>query len=251
MYTITTTLVMALACSGIGQAKGTWAEKLFVDGLTHDFGTVPRGVTARHSFRIVNTLNVPVHIGAARISMRYSADCVASKTTLLPNEEGTIEFKFFAKQFVGNKTVTVFVVLDQPRFEEVRLWGKINSCEGLSMTLLELAFGKIRRGTEPTMNTTLSFDGYPNATLTRVKCDSDFVSVRCQEVESKSAGKAYQLHATVQGNLPEGSWITYVRVSTDEKEVPLIVVPVRVEVEPLPELPLMVFPGRPARWSRR
>jgi hypothetical protein len=32
----------------------TWADGMFEDGLTHDFGSVPRGPTLTHYFRIVN-----------------------------------------------------------------------------------------------------------------------------------------------------------------------------------------------------
>jgi hypothetical protein len=41
-------------------------DPMFPDGLVHDFGKVPRGVQARHAFRVVNTSNVPLQIISVR-----------------------------------------------------------------------------------------------------------------------------------------------------------------------------------------
>jgi hypothetical protein len=43
-------------------------DKMFPDGLEHDFGKVPMGIQCKHSFRIVNTLNVPLAIDFRRRS---------------------------------------------------------------------------------------------------------------------------------------------------------------------------------------
>jgi hypothetical protein len=44
------------------------ANKMFPDGLDYDFGKVTRGTQCKHSFRIVNTTNVPLRI----ISLRWA-----------------------------------------------------------------------------------------------------------------------------------------------------------------------------------
>jgi hypothetical protein len=41
-------------------------DMMFPDGLRYDFGKVTRGTQYRHSFRIVNTSNVPLHILSVR-----------------------------------------------------------------------------------------------------------------------------------------------------------------------------------------
>jgi hypothetical protein len=43
-------------------------DPMFPDGLVHDFGKLPRGVQARHAFRVVNTSGVPLQI----LSLRQS-----------------------------------------------------------------------------------------------------------------------------------------------------------------------------------
>jgi hypothetical protein len=41
-------------------------ERMFPDGVIHDFGPVFRGKLLRHTFRIVNTSDVPLRILSAR-----------------------------------------------------------------------------------------------------------------------------------------------------------------------------------------
>ena len=63
--------VQAPGPSGEMGLKGsdTIDEKMFPDGLTHDFGTVQRGTQLRHTFRVVNTSSVPLRIVSVRASM--------------------------------------------------------------------------------------------------------------------------------------------------------------------------------------
>ena len=74
----TTALLMALTCGGlclpgrssnkIENRPAEKADKMFPDGREHDFGNVIRGLPCTHSFRIVNTHNVPLKIVELRIS---------------------------------------------------------------------------------------------------------------------------------------------------------------------------------------
>ncbi|MBI3822219.1 MAG: hypothetical protein HY289_06010 [Planctomycetes bacterium] len=43
-------------------------DKMFPDGLAHDFGTVQCGAQLYHAFRIVNTSDVPMKIASVRRS---------------------------------------------------------------------------------------------------------------------------------------------------------------------------------------
>lgn len=43
-------------------------DKMFPDGLTHDFGKVARGAQLYHAFRIVNTSSVPLQVDSLRAS---------------------------------------------------------------------------------------------------------------------------------------------------------------------------------------
>src|SRR5947208_1655415 len=77
-------LTVGLVMSGPAMAA-TWAEATF-DDLSKDFGSVPRGPTLSHPFRLVNNTKGTVAIA----SVRVSCGCVSAsalKSTLQPGEE--------------------------------------------------------------------------------------------------------------------------------------------------------------------
>jgi hypothetical protein len=104
-------------------------EPMFPDGLSHDFGVVPRGIQAEHRFRIVNTTNWPLQIISVRTSMS-PATVHANKVVLRPNEDGTLEIKLDTGRFVGAKTVTFFLTMSiGESIQETRFWVGANSRE--------------------------------------------------------------------------------------------------------------------------
>src|SRR5216684_2180956 len=72
-------------------AAGTWADALF-DDLSKDFGSVPRGPTLTHPFRVVNNTKSPVAISGIRVSCGCTS-ASAQKSTLQPGEETTVVAK--------------------------------------------------------------------------------------------------------------------------------------------------------------
>jgi hypothetical protein len=87
------------------------ADKMFPDGKTHDFGKVPRGTLARHAFRIVNTSDAPIRIGAISISMG-SLSAYATKSEIQPNEELVIEIAVDTRRFVGERIQNLYVTME-------------------------------------------------------------------------------------------------------------------------------------------
>ena len=70
-------------------ANTAWAEKLFGDTTTKDFGTVAKGIQLKYSFKMTNIYAVPL-----TLSVRVSCDCVKatpSKNVLKPNESATLD----------------------------------------------------------------------------------------------------------------------------------------------------------------
>lgn len=105
MQTIGTALVLLSIAIVPGQdAKPC---KMFPDGRAHDFGTVKSGEIVKHSFRIVNTSDVPL-----RFDVRTSTGCVKGvvpKLVIQPNEETTLEVNVDSRRFQGAKEMKVFL----------------------------------------------------------------------------------------------------------------------------------------------
>src|SRR5262245_61475398 len=85
-----------------------WANKLFKEPTSHDFGTVARGAQLYHRFPLTNIYAVPLEI----TNIRVSCGCVTATPmpkVLQPRESGYIDIAMDARRFNGAKTVTVFV----------------------------------------------------------------------------------------------------------------------------------------------
>src|SRR5207244_13443855 len=102
----------ALAAAPPATCAQGWANKLFKDRTTHDFGTVPYGAQLLQRFPITNIYAVPLEISQVRVS----CGCVTaapSKKVLQSREAGTIDVTMDARRFKGAKTVTVYVSVGQ------------------------------------------------------------------------------------------------------------------------------------------
>ena len=100
-------LILAAAAATAAPAQN-WAEKMFTDGVNHDFGVVPHGAQLFHRFDIKNIYAVRMEI----TSITPGCGCVtatAPKRVLDPNEETTLDVSMDARRFTGPKAVIVRV----------------------------------------------------------------------------------------------------------------------------------------------
>src|SRR5947209_6714206 len=146
MLRYSSVVLVALWAAGSAPAA-SWADGLFED-LNKDFGSVPRGPTLTHAFRIVNNTKSVVSISNVRVSCGCTT-AQALKNVLNPGEETSVLAQMDTNRFLGPRTVTIFVQFDRPRFEEVRLWIRANSRNDFAVTPDILALGTIKRGTSP------------------------------------------------------------------------------------------------------
>jgi hypothetical protein len=221
-------LVLGLACTGTATAS-TWADSLF-DDLSRDFGTVPKGPTLVHPFRLVNKTNGPVRIS----NVRPSCGCTSARalaTDLAPGQETVIMVQMDTRRFSNTRAVTIFVTFDQPHFDEVRLWVQANSRDDISVLPESFAFGRIKRGTAPVADGTMTFLGNPNWQILGTSCDSNYVKTSYQLIRREGGEVAYKLSATMRSDAPAGKWFTDVWVQTNNPMSPRIRVPLTVEVE--------------------
>lgn len=215
----------------------TWADGLFGE-LSKDFGSVPRGPTQTHQFRVVNNTKQAVNISLVKVS----CGCVsasAAKTFLNPGDETVIDAKMDTTRFIGSKSVTIFVHFDQPNFEEVRLWVAANARSDFTFTPDTLAFGQVKRGGTPAAKVRVTFYGNKDAQITSAKGESNYVQPSIAEVQRDDGQVVYELTTKLRADTPVGKWYTDVWVKTNLATMPQVRVPVTVEVES----PLTVSPG--------
>ncbi len=210
---------------------GTWAEALFED-LSKDFGSVPRGTTLSHPFRIRNSTSGPVHIAGVRVS----CGCVtatALKNDLAPGEETVVMAYMDTMCFpAGSKTTTIYVQFDRPQWDEVHLWVQANSRDDFSVSPDTLTFGRIKRGASSSVSVTINFTSSSPSRILDVKSDSNYVQTSLQEINRQFGEVVYQLTAKLRPETPVGKWYTDVWVRTNNPALPRVRVPLTVEIEP-------------------
>jgi hypothetical protein len=220
--------LIALSSAGLAAAD-TWADSMF-DELSRDFGSVPRGPTLQHPFRLVNNTKRTVHI----VGVRVSCGCTqarALRETLAPGQETAILATMDTTRFLGHKSVTIFVTLDQPQWAEVRLWVQANSRDDVSVYPDTLSFGRIKRGSAPSEQVKISFYGNAGAKITGVQSESNYILPSVKLVRQPNGEVAFQLSARVRSDAPVGKWYTDVWVKTNNPGLPRIRVPLTVEIE--------------------
>src|SRR5688572_3887896 len=121
-----------------------WADAMF-DELSKDFGTVPRGPTLQHAFRLKNNTGQVVVLSAVRVSCGC-VSATAMTNVLQPGETTSVVARMDTTRFTGVKNVTIYVTFARPALDEVRLWVQANGRDDFVVTPDSLAFGVVKRG---------------------------------------------------------------------------------------------------------
>lgn len=223
-------LVVVTVLASVGPVRSaTWADALFEE-FSKDFGSVPRGPMLTHPFRVVNNTRGPVTISSVRVSCGC-VTAVALKGHLEPGESTTVVTRMDTTRFTGLRSVTIYVQFSHPAFEEVRLWVQANGRNDFSVTPDTLAFGQLKRGGTPSASVLLSFYGISDTQITEVKCESNYIQTRAQEVRRTDSEVTYQVTATLRADAPAGKWYSDVWLKTNNATMPPIRVPLTVEIE--------------------
>ncbi len=222
--------VVVLAGLGVAApaAAASWAEALF-DEVSKDFGSVPRGPTLTHPFRVSNKGQTPLHIAGVRVSCGC-VSAAASQYDVAPGESAAIHVQMDTRRFVGSKHVTVYVTFDRPAWDEVRLGVQANGRDDLAVTPSSVELGKVKRGSSPTAKATVTFWGGAWR-ITEIQRDSNYVLAEAAEQARQGNDVRYELTVGLRPDTPVGRWYTDVWLKTNNPSLPRVRVPLSVEIE--------------------
>jgi hypothetical protein len=223
-------LVVAGLCLAVPAQAASWADSMFAE-LSKDFGSVPRGPTLSHPFRVTNKTGQAAHIASVRVSCGCVSASVA-RNDLPAGESTVIQAYMDTNRFLGHKSVTIYVQFDQPYWEEVRLVVQANSRDDISVSPDTLAFGQVRRGHFPKLAANVSFHGYAQARIVEVQPESNYIVTALKEVRRDTGETAYEVTATLRSDVPTGKWYTDIWLKTDNPTMPRLRIPLTVAVEP-------------------
>lgn len=222
-------VVLVGSLAAVPSAAASWADGLFEE-LSKDFGSVPRGPTLVHPFRVVNNTAAPVSISNLRVSCGCTS-ATALKSYLKPGEETCVVARMDTTRFTGVKSVTIYVTFDRPSFEEVRLWVQANGRNDFSVSPEGLSYGNHKRGSAPSASVLVTFYGNSEAKITDVKCESNYVLPSLREVRRHDSEVVYELTAKLRSDAPVGKWFSDVWLRTSDPGAAPIRVPLNVEIE--------------------
>ena len=228
MFRQTLAVVALLSLSAAGRAAG--AIDLFEEKVK-DFGTVPRGPTLVHYFRLTNNTDQPLVIG----NVRVSCGCVtasAASAQVPPGKTTAITAQMDTRRFTGSKTVTIYVQFTHPRFEEVALQVTAFSRDDFAIYPDTIAFGQVRRGKAAQASVQVSLTGDPEWRVTEATADSNYVRPVVRELRRNGAEVVYEVTAKLRPDVPVGKWFTDVWVRTTNPGLGRLRIPLMVEVEP-------------------
>jgi hypothetical protein len=222
-------VLLAGLCAAGPAAAASWADGLF-DELNKDFGSVPRGPTLVHPFRVVNRTQGPVSIVGIRVSCGCTSATVM-RSYLNPGEETAVVARMDTTRFTGVRSVTIYVQFDRPAFEEVRLWVQANARNDFAVSPDSLAFGQVRRGSAPTAAVLVTFYGNGDAQIVDVHSESNYIRAQVREVRRQDSEVTYQLSTAMRPDAPVGKWYTDIWLRTNNPTMPQVRVPLTVEIE--------------------
>jgi hypothetical protein len=231
-------LLVLLLATAAAPAQG-WAEKMFKDGLKHDFGTVPRGAQLKHSFTVTNIYAVRMQITL----LKSGCNCVTasippgSKSVLEPRESTVIDILMDARRFSGPKTVKVRVSVGPEFISSADLVITANSRADVVFNPGEVNFGTVSRGQTPTQSIDVEYAGKLDWQVNEVVAKDVPFNVTIKELYRRTAPNSdvrqvgYRLAVTLKGDVSLGAFKHNVYLKTNDPAGPLVPVLVEANVQ--------------------
>jgi hypothetical protein len=217
--------VVALAASS-SPAQMPWAEKMFKEGLSHDFGSVPRGAQLSHRFAITNIYAVRMEI----TSLKSGCGCVtatAVKRVLEPRESTTIDVTMDARRFTGAKTVGITITVGPDFISSAQLRVSANSRADIVFNPGQVSFGTVTRGQAASQVIDVEYAGVLEWQVTEASAKDLPVEVKFSELYRRPGQIGYRVRVSLKPDAPVGPLKGHLFLKTNDPASLLL--PVLVE----------------------
>lgn len=207
-------------------AQSAWAEKMFKDGMNHDFGSVPRGAQMSHRFVITNIYAVRMEI----TSIKPGCGCVSAnpaKRVLEPRESTTIDVTMDARRFTGLKTVGITVTVGPDFISTAQLHVSANSRADIVFNPGQISFGTVTRGQRTSQVIDVEYAGMLDWQVIEASAKDLPVEVSLGELYRRPGQVGYRVRVTLKADAPVGALKGDLFLKTNDPASPLL--PVLVE----------------------
>jgi len=223
-----TALALAALLAPAARADG-WAEKMFADGTSHDFGTVAMGAQLFHRFTITNIYAVRMEI----TSITPGCGCVtaeAGKRVLEPNESTTLDVSMDASRFKGPKAVIVRVAVGPEFTSSADI--KVSAVSRADVVFNgDAAFGAVSRGKAVAKSVDVEYAGTLNWQIAEIVVGKDQpLEASATEWYRKPGKVGYHIKATLKADAPAGPLRELIYLKTNDPASPLVPLLVTADV---------------------
>ena len=224
-----------------------WARKMFSE-TKHDFGAVARGAKVEHRFVLRNIYEEEVRIA----SVRSNCGCTTpklSQQSLKTWETTEVVAAFNTRSFVGQKSATITVTIDQPYYAEVQLEVKGYIRTDVVFEPGSVHFGDVDQGSGAEVPIRVSYAGRSNWQIQDVLSASPYFEVELSEPLRRAGNVSYQMVVRLTPDAPVGylnEQLTVVSNDTARQTISLAVegrVRSPVTVSPSPLILGVLAPG--------
>jgi hypothetical protein len=222
--------VAALALTAASATAQGWAEKMFKDGTSHDFQSVPRGAQLFHRFTITNIYAVRMEI----TGVKSGCGCVTAnpaKRVLEPRESTTIDVNMDARRFTGPKTVAIRVTVGPEYTSSAELKVTANSRADIVFNPGEVSLGTVTRGQTPEQEIQVEYAGVLNWQVSEVIAKDAPLDVSIKEWYRRPGQVGYKLNVRLRPNAPLGTLKQELFLKTNDPGSPLVPVLVEATVQ--------------------
>ena len=218
-------LVALLSTTDYAAAQTAWANKMFGNSSTHDFGTVARGAQLKHTFTMTNIYKVPLQI----TNIGVECGCVTATPTtkiLQPNETAQLHINMDAARFSGPKTVKVHVTVGPEFVSTATLTVSAVARQDVVFNPGEIDFGPVAKGQTPTKFIDVEHAGNAAWKVSEiVKSGAAPFDLKVEQLPQKVSGfvtVGYRIFATLKPNAAPGAFKQEIILKTNDPQAPVI-----------------------------
>jgi hypothetical protein len=215
-----------------------WAEKLFKDGTSHDFGSVPRGAQLYHRFAMTNPYAARLDITDLRTSCSSCTTVTASTRSLEPRQTGYVELLMDARKFTGPKTIKITVTVGPQFVSTAELKVTANARADIVFNPGEANFGVVPRGQTPTQTIDVEYAGTLDWRVSELVKNNAPFDATFKELYRRPGQVGYQVGVTLKPDTPAGELKHELFLKTNDPASPLVPVLVQANLQ----APLQVVP---------
>lgn len=229
-------LALALALSilgtvsAFGQQQPWHWEQFFKDGLTHDFGSVPKGTQLFYRFKMKNIYAVPLEVNA-----RVGCHCVSVNPTsqvLQPRQEGFLDVTMDTSRLSGYKSVNLYITVGPEYVSSTTLRVSSTTRTDVVVNPGQINFGLVPRGqATPPQRIDVEYAGILDWRINDFVKPDPSLDVTCKELYRRPGQVGYQVAVAIKPDAPPGPFRHEIFLKTNDPAGPLVPILVEANIQ--------------------